>query len=410
MSAIAKFYYMAEGGEKEGELKLEDYRTAEKMGMTVSGFINAKYSDADPKWGSAFEQGCQSLGIYTKDDPKNGILASRMSDVLDGSVTAKMAGEGLAIGGTIVTPSQQGTTPSSRIFFPEVVLNLMNQFLLENHDPESEIWSRMISSRETINTEMFTQPLIDVTAPRSERSIPTSQNAMPKTLISITASEYSKRIATNSIGLQISDQAQQRASIDLVATIMAQQAQGEKYAQLWEDINNVVTGNIDAGQGALATTAASTYDAAATGGVMTQKAWLKALYDETRKVSYDSVICDLDAFLALQDRTGRPLIFDPTTSGPNAGALGTYGLNVEPNILNWAVGVPNVLIVPAGTIPASHLLMFDSRYALREVTNASATYAATEQMVMQRSSVYRVDFGSMIYRLTEEAFQLLDFS
>jgi hypothetical protein len=406
----ANFKYVTESGLKEGELNLDDYRKAEKLGMTVSGLLNARYSDFDPTYGTAFEQACASLGIYLKDDLAKGITASRMDEVLDGTVTQKLAGEGLAVGGTIVTPSQQGTTPSSRIFFPEVVLSLMNSHLLENNDPEMAIWNRMISNRETLQSAMFTQPLINVTAPRSERSTRTSQNTMPRTMISITASEYSKSIGASNIGLEISHQAQQSATLDLVATILAQQAQGERYAKLWEDINDVVAGNIDAGQSALGTTLASTYDAAATGGVMTQKAWLKALYDPQRKVSYDSVLCTLDTFLAIQNRQGRPLVYDASTTGPNVGALGNYGLNVEPNLLNWSVGVPNVMLVPDGVLAANHVLLFDSRYALREVVNASASYAATEEMVLQRTSVFRVDFGSMIYRLMEEAFQYLDFS
>lgn len=410
MSAVANFKYMTESGVKEGSLRLEDYQTAERAGMSVASLINAKYADADPAWGSAFEQGCASLGIYAKDDPTRGIQATKISDILDGSATARLAGETLAVGGTIVAPSQQGTTPATRVFFPEVVLSLMNQYLLEDNDPELAIWNRMISSRETINSAMFTQPLIDVTKPRGERSTRSSQNTLPRTMVSITASEYSKSIGGSDIGLEISHQAQQNSTVDLVATILAQQAQGERYAKLWEDVNNVVAGNIDAGQSALPVTLASTYDAAATGGTMTQKAWLKALYDPLRKVTYDSALMTLDTFLAIQNRTGRPLVFDPSTSGPNAGALGTYGLNVEPNLLNWSVGVPNVMLVPDGVVAANHVVLFDSRYALREVVNASATYSATAEMVMQRTSVFRVDFGSLLYRLSEEAFKYLDFS
>jgi len=406
---LVKFKYVAERGIKEGEASLEDYRKAEKYGMTFSGLLNAKFSDADPEWGTPFQQACHSLGIYTKDDPKRGVFASRVADILDGSVTEKLAGETLAVGGTIVSPSGSNSA-SSRLFFPEVVLNLMNEHLLENNDTEMAVWDRMISSRETIQSPTFTQPMINVTAPRGERSSRTSQNTMPRTMVSITASEYQKSIQTNNIGLEISHQAQQNSTIDLVATVLAQQAQGERYAGLWDDINGVVAGNVDAGQSALPITAASTYDAAATGGTMTQKAWLKALYDPKRKVSYDSVICTLDAFLAVQGRQGRPLVYDPSTSGPNAGALGTYGLNVEPNLLNWSVGVPNVMLVPDGVVPANQLVMFDSRYALREVVNASATYAAAEEMVLQRTSVFRVDFGYLTYRLNDEAFQVLDFS
>jgi len=407
--AIANFKYMSEAGPKDGQFSLEDYRLATRHNLSAAQLLAARYSDADPKYGTVFEQGLESLGVHIKDDPKRGIRATTVAEMLDGTVT-QMAGETLVKGGMIVAPSQQGTTPATRVFFPEVILQVMNEKLVEDYGPELAMFNRMISATETISSEQFTQPQIDVTAPRSERSRPISQNALPKTMVSITASQYSKSIATHSIGLQISDQANQRATIDLVGTLLAQQASGERFAGLWEDIGEIVTGNTDAGQTALTVTDINAYDTAAGGGVITQLAWLKMLYRPDRKVSYDSCICTIDTFMDIQNRTGRPQVYDASTTGPNLGALGTYGLNVEPNLLNWSVGVPNVLIVPDGTIPAQQVLLFDSRYGLRRVINSSASYSAVESMVLQRSTFYRVDYGELLYRLMNEAFLLVDYS
>lgn len=423
MSAKATFSYVAlpgssnaKGGHqdgiqvKEGTLNLEDYREAEKRGMSVSAFVNSKYGDYHPDFGTAFEQGAKSLGIHVRSDFKRGITATKIADILSGECTMQQTGEQLASGGVIVAPSQQGTTPASRVFFPEMVMATMNSALIEDYSPEMAIWNRMISATEVIPTEMFTQPLIDVRAPRDERSQPIAQNTLPRQLVSITTSQYSKAIITTSIALEISEQAQQRASIDLVTTILRQQAEGEMLAKMWEDIAAVVNGNVDAGQAALSAVKAVDLDSNAGNGVITQLAWLTALYDPQRKVSYDSVICTLTDFLAIQNRTGRPLVYDPTTTGPNLGALGTYGLNVEPNLLNWSVGVPNVMLVPDGLWSAGHILMFDSRYALRRVVNSSASYSATEKMVLQRSDVFRFDSGSLLYRLRDEAFKVLDYA
>lgn len=410
----AQFKYVSDSGDiKTGEVNLTDYALAQRFGMSLSGLINKKYPDGDPRYGTAFQQGQKSVGIHVKPDIKRGIMASTIQDIMDGSVADiqhQLAGEGLGGSSGIVAPSQQGTTPASRIFFPETVMQLMNEKLTEDYTEELRIWSNMVSSTEVINTEQFTQPQIDVTAPRSERSTPIAQNTLPRNLISITTSQYSKSILTNSIGLQISEQAQARSSIDLITTILTQQSQGERFARLWEDIGYIFNGNPDAQQNALPTKAATDYDPLATGGVMTQKAWLMALYDPTRKVSYDSVICGINEFLAVQDRTGRPLVYDPSTTGPNVGALGSYGLNVEPKLLNWSVGVPNVMLVPDGIIAANTLGMFDSRYAMRRVINSTANYSATEKMVLQRSNMFRFDSGELTYRLMDEAFQWLDFS
>ena len=410
MSDEVRFFYIsaASQGPKEGVLCLKDYQDAIKTGMSLSAYMNRKYPDCDTRFGDVFTQGSLNHGIYSKADPSRGEMASTVGDLMTGE--ARPSGLRLASGSTIVSPSQQGTTPATRIFFPETVMRLMNSSLIEDYGPEGQMWDRMISETENIPTEQFTQPQINVTAPRAERSQPIAQNTMPRALVSITSSQYSKSIITNSIGLQISEQAQRNSSVDLISTILLQQSQGERFARLWEDINDVVAGDTDKGMAALAATLGSTYDAAATGGTMTQTAWMKALYDPTRKVIYDSIICDIDAMLALQKRTDRPVMFDPRTSGGNVGNSGNYGWNVEPNMLNVIVGVPNAMVVPAGTVAASHLLMFDSRYALRRVRNTSAAYSAIEQMVMQRSTVMRFDFGEMTYRLLDEAFKYLDFS
>lgn len=409
MSA-AKFYYVsaATGKEAEGELTLDDYEKATSTDMTVSGYLAKKYPDCDTRFGDVLTQGSLNLGIHVRGDPKRGILASTVGDVMTG--TPRPSGLQLANGSTIVSPSTQGTTPATRIFFPEVIMRLMNEALVSDYGPEDAIWASMISETELIPTEMFTQPLINVTAPRSERSQAIAQNALPRQLVSITSSQYSKSITTTSIGLQISEQAQRNTALNLVSTILLQQAQGERFLKLWEDINAVVAGNLDTAQAALSVTAASGYDAAATGGVMTQKAWMKSLFDPTRKVSYDSCLGVIDTFLAIQKRIDRPVMFDPRTTGGSTGSSGNYGWNVEPNILNTAVDIPKAMVVPDGTIPASQILLFDSRFALRRVVNTSAQYSAIQDLVLQRASVMRFDAGEMTYRLLDEAFKLVSFA
>lgn len=406
----AKFNYIskATGKEAEGTLTMQDYKNATDSGMRVSGYLAKKYPDADTRFGDVFAQGQRNLGIHVKSDPSKGILASSVGDILDGVV--RPSGLQLASGATIMAPSQQGTTPATRIFYPETVMRIAEEYLIEDYGPEQSAWASMISGTETIQTEQFTQPQIDITAPRAERSQPIAQNALPRAMISITSSQYSKYILTTSIGLQISDQAQRNSSIDLVTVPLRMQMEGEANAKLWEDMGYVVSGNTDAGQAALSATAATGYDSAATGGVMTQKAWMSVLTDPDRKVSYDSMLCDSDTLLAVQKRLDRPVMFDPRTSGGNVGNLGSYGFNVEPVVLNIAHSVPQTLVVPDGIVPVSNLLLFDSRYGLRRVVNASASYTAMEQAILQRSSFFRFDAGALTYRLMDEAFLLLDFS
>jgi len=405
---VATFNYYASGDvPKQGQLTLEDYRTASENGMSVSQLLALKYPDADvEKYGSVFKQGQQSLGIYTKAIPERGILATTVGDMLSGKIKPAMAGGSLSGGGTgIVAPSQQGTTPSTRVFFPETVLQIINDTLYGNQDLEQQVWNSMISGTETIPTEMFTQPKINTSAPRAVDSAPISQNALPRTMVSITTSETAKSITTNSIGLQISQQALQRTSLDLLGIIFAQQAAGESQRDLWRDITAIKAGNLDTGDAALSVADFNSYDSAATTGVVTQKGWLKFLWDPTRAIQIDSIITDLDTFLAIQQRTGRPVIYDPNTGGASVGNVGTALLDVTPQQANINIPEPRVLIVDTSVLGANIIMGFDSRFAIRQVVNASASYSATEEMVMQRSNFFRVDWGRMAYRLYDTAFR-----
>jgi hypothetical protein len=59
---------------------------------------------------------------------------------------------------------------------------------------------------------------------------------------------------------------------------------------------------------------------------------------------------------------------------------------------------------------ANGLLCLDSRFAIRRVRNSNASYQAVEAMVLQRSTFMRIDFGSILYRLRDEAFRFVDFT
>jgi hypothetical protein len=384
--------------------------------MRTSVLLNNVYKDADERFGTAFEQGQKYLGIFPKGEPKFGIPATTVREAVTGECMEKAGAIELA-GNTIVSPGGPvgGSTPASRVFLPEVILDIMNSKLIEDYNPEVAAFNAMIASDQTINSEVYTRPMIDVTDPRAHDSRPIAQNALPRNMVSITTSQVSRALHTESVGIQISDQAQASTTIDLVGIILAQQAEGERFRNLWTDLAQVVSGNVDAGESALTPVDfKGTYDSAAGAGVITQKGWLKSLYDASRKVNYDGLICTLDVYLDIQNRTGRPVMFDATanTSG-NVGSMGTYGLDVQPTLLNWSVGIPRVLIVPDGLWAAKHYVLIDSRYALARVRNASASYSAVEQMVLSRSSVMRFDWSEMVHRLMpadQGAIRVIDYT
>lgn len=413
-----KYHSASTGKTADGVLKLEDYGVAERNGIRVTQLLNEKFSDADPRFGTAFEQGMRSLGIYTKADTTYGNSVSTVRELMTGECMYKQSavqmstGSSPSGGGTIVSPGGPvgGDTPASRVFFPAVVLAMIEENLRSDYSPEMAAFRKMLAVDSTIQSEVWTQPIINSSAPGEVRRRGIAQNALPRNMVSIETSQTSHAMLTSSVGLQISEQAQSNTTIDIVSLIVAEQIEGQMKADLWEDIGNVVSGNIDAGQSALTPVLGSTFDSGFTGGAVTNTGFVKLLNDPTRRVSIDSIFCTLDDVLAIQGRTGRPLIFDPKTTGANLGNVGTAAYTVEPVVLNFSTAVPNVLIVPAGTFSAQHLVCFDSRYGLRRITNAAASYSATEKMVLQRSDNFRWDFGSQTHRLRDEAFLVCDYS
>lgn len=415
---MPEFYYRnGSGNMSKGEISLEDYEFAAKHDLRVSQLINAKYADADLTLGTAFQQGVRSAGVFPKGDPQFGIPPTVLADAMNGSCAMQSGLLQMQVqmaGNSIVAPSLPvgSSTPASRLFLPEVILGLIEENLQEDYDQEVNAFKSMLADDFTIAGPVYTQPTIDTTAPRDHDPRPIAQNALPRNLVSITASQWSKRVATESIGLQVADQAVQLATLNLVQIILGQQMQGYKYRMLWNQLSTVVTGNIDAGESALTAVDFTDYDASAGAGEITHKGWIKVLYDPSRMIRLDTMICTLDDVLAVQNRTGRPLMFDPRTSGANTGNAGSYGIDVTMTTpLNLpALGISKIMIVPAGVMASKQILLFDSRYALRRVTNALASYSAVESMVLQRSTFFRTDFGFLLHRILDDAFLLLDYT
>jgi hypothetical protein len=414
MSAGKFTYRNTAGNFVEGEISLQDYELAATKGVRTAQVINAKYPDADPQLGTAWEQGKRSVGIFVHGDQEFGIPSTNFREALNGECM-RQAGLLQLAGNSIVAPSLPvgSSTPASRLFLPEVILEMIEENLQPDYGVEQSLFERMIADNLSIAGPVYTMPTINTEAPMAHDGRSIAQNTMPRNLVSITASQTSKTLASESIGLQISDQALQLSTLNLVSIILGRQMEGQKLRMLWSDLAKVVSGNVDSGESALTPVDfKATYDTSAGADEITHKGWIKALYKPDRTVRYDSLVCTIDDYLAIQNRTGRPLMFDPKTSGTNTGNAGDYGIDVTMSApANFAqLSVPFVFIVPDGLWAAGQVLLFDSRYALRRVTNTLAAYSAVESMVLQRSTFYRADWGFIIHRLIDDAFLLLDYT
>ena len=129
-----------------------------------------------------------------------------------------------------------------------------------------------------------------------------------------------------------------------------------------------------------------------------------------RMMQYDAIVGTLDDLLAIQGRSGRPLMYDPHTTGINMGNAGNYGLTQEVSVMNFSTPTPAFLIVPDGLWAAKHLRVFAKNRFLARVRNSAANYSAVESFVLQRTTNWRWDFGELVYILYADGGKLVSYA
>lgn len=383
----------AQGNPQQVELHVSMYREAAESGMSLQHFINAKYPTDTAKYGSAFQQMMASEGIFVKPNRELGIRASTMDEILNGPK--------MGAGSSVVKDG----VPASRILFPAVFLLAIEDKLIANLTMTADAFDNMLASDEAIANDRYEQPLINFDKPSAGFSQGVAQLAQPSSMLTITAKDVAYRIPTFSLGMEISDQALKAATIDIVALSLARQAavqrniraQGYMLALLNGDPDN----KLGAGDGSLASLGlvdtSTSFDAAATGGVLTQKAWMKYLIKNGTKRTITHVVTDIDSAMKIEGRTGKPTVFTDDAQSPR---IDTQFILMNPT---WAKN-PQIFLTQDPAWPAGTLMGLDKSWAIRRVRNINADYQAIEAMVMRRSQQMRFDFGEHVNRLYDDAF------
>ncbi len=372
----------------------KQYLEAGERGLTLSQYLTQLHGDKtdEVKYGSVVGQFMASAGMFLGEDYATGIRPPTMKAVIN---------DGIQISAITRNDGTNNTTPSGKLLFPEIIMRTIESQLRESNDDFLMGWEKCIAQTSSINGQKFEQPIINVTAPEGQSANPISQLAPPDALVSITVSEYSRTITTKSIGLMISDQAQQATTLDLVSLILSAHARGERVRNVEEHINGIVSGDTDRGMSALPTFKANTLDAAiVAAGALTHKAWIKYLRQNYRKMSINRILTTLDVAMAIEARAGKPV--DSTRyvgEGTNFG--------VDMTVDNLSIASPPVLIVDDGVIGANTIVGLDTRFGIRRVINAQASYSAIEQYLMRRATAFRIDYGEFSHRLYDEAFSVM---
>ena len=386
---MAKFIDL-QGATQEVKLDVSIYQEASDNKMTVPQLINTKYITDSEKFGSAFDQFAAESGLFLHSDNRYAIRAPSMAEVFNGTSAVMNAG-------VIV----RDANPASRILFPAVFLEAVENKLKANTDGYVAQFDSMVAISDDIVGARFEQPLINYSAPEGARSKAISQLTEPAVMMGITVSDVARKIPTFSIGMQISTEALQATSLDFVTLALARQAEVERAARVDEYIQAFLNGDVDMGSVALASVTATSLDSTigSTVGLLTHKAWIKWLRVNFRKRHIDWVMCDLATALSIENRTGRPVI---TNDDPNSPRI-----NATAEVSNPAWQNVKIFLLEDGTIPANTIIGIDSRYAIRRVRNSQAEYAAVESFVLRKAEAMRYDFGEVAYRMFDEAWSVL---
>jgi hypothetical protein len=366
------------------------YKQAADKKLSVPDLLMRECHDVDLTYGTPFEQALLHSGLIAKKHRPAGMVAPSMKDIMTENINMS----------AIRSPDGNNTAISARMLFPQVILEVMRDYLTEDKTDFINGYTAMVGLTENVTSARVDQPTIDVRSNENVSEGQIAQLSEPPALVNITVGDTTHRIPTDSIGLLISDEALEATSLDLVNIAMSAHARGKRIRMVETNIRNMVFGDADIGMSALPTVKANTFDSAITSnGKITRRAWLKWLRAEYQKRSINSVMMTLDTYLNLEDELlPKNYSGDPRQT------------SVTNTLANMMVMPQNILLVDDTVVGAGLIVGLDNRFAIRRFVNVSASYEAIENFVLRRAKAFRVDHGEMSRRLYDEAWSVLDLS
>jgi hypothetical protein len=383
-------YVAANGDKLPLDLSVQMYADAAEAAQSLPQYLATKYPTNAARDGTAFEQMCEQAGVFVRGNSEFGLKPSKMSDVLSPKEASVITREGV---------------PASRLLFPAIMLGVIEDKLQVNYDTNPGALDKMVAQDDSIEGERWERPVLNFSRPESARSGGVAQLAMPNSMLTITASDKSMRIPTWAIGMEISEQAQKSTTLDLVGLAIARQASVEGNERANTYILSLLQGDTDYAMASLSSlgkvqTSASLNGSSPGAGILTQKAWLTWLSQRSNKRMITHVITDLAGAMMIENRTGKPII---TGDNPNSPRIDTLMSVINPK---WPSNV-QVFITDDANWPVNTIMGIDSRYAIHRVKSLTAQYSAIENFAMKRSTMLRFDKGEMLYRLFDEAFEVM---
>ena len=123
-----------DGKSVEVELKTDIYQAAHDKGLSIPQYLNSQFETNPDKYGSAFTQLCASVGLFQRTDKEFGFRSPTVAQAISGSM------RGFDAAGIV-----HDQVPASRILFPAVILEMIENKLQVDRQSAPAIFDQMIA-------------------------------------------------------------------------------------------------------------------------------------------------------------------------------------------------------------------------------------------------------------------------
>lgn len=384
-------YYTKDGTFKAAEVTPEIYRMAHEANLSFAQYVNRMHPEADPKLGSAFEQLCASEGLGLPGHNAYGLRAATVEEILSGKTNVVGSGNVADKG------SPFGT--ASRVLFPAALAALIESAVPKDYTTDTVVFNDLVALNMSVPTENFIQPVITYSTPNGPeqaRAARVTEFSDVPNMLRFGTSERNRSLPTYGIGMEFSEKALRATTLDLVALTLNRYLMIEKDQRVYSYLSSIFAGDLDLNTGAVSAVTTTSLDSTATGGVVTHKSWVKFLARRRKLRKITHVIGDIDSYLKVESRTGRPGSnnYDPTLSRIDPQAVATnvgFGNDVKWFIVDDATD--------GGPVPASTVWALDATKGIVKVSNTSASYTAAQSFVLRKSEAMVMHWSEDVYRM-----------
>ena len=133
-------YVDAKGDKKAIDLSVGMYAEAAEKGQSLRQHMANTYPTNAEKYGSAYEQVLEQIGVFIKGDKEHGLRASTVGDVLSPKNAAAITKEGV---------------PASRILFPAVIMDVIEDKLTRDYTSNPNALTALVGLEDSIQGDRW---------------------------------------------------------------------------------------------------------------------------------------------------------------------------------------------------------------------------------------------------------------